>query len=94
MIPLPSSADISWSLNEVYNVLQHHVPGKSTSKNVRFEIAFAVSVMLVLWAKSFIANRRECVERAFCQSNRDAADRGLWAWAVAELTRCDNVSTS
>jgi hypothetical protein len=54
---------------------------------MRYEMAQSVASMIVLWLRSFLVNHRDCLERAFCEANREAAQHGLWAWAVAELAR-------
>ena len=84
--PNPFSDDIDHSLESIFESLEtscdlDHVCEK------RREVAHAVISMMELWLNSYFANRRECLERAFCSSNRDAARHGLLAWAVAEMAR-------
>ena len=82
----PFSDDIDHSLESIFDALvtscySDHVCEK------RREVAHAVISMMDLWLNSYFANRRECLERGFCSSNRDAARHGLLAWAVAEMAR-------
>ena len=80
------SEDISHSLETILDALKTSC-GSDEQCDRRKEVAHSIISMLELWINSFFANRRECLERAFCLSNRDAARHGLWAWAVAELGR-------
>ena len=93
------SDDIAHSLGSIFDALESVCDSEQACEKRR-EVAHAVTSMLELWMNSYFANRRECVERAFCSCNRDAARHGLWAWAVAEMARfvckairCDRIGT-
>ena len=78
--------DIAHSLGSIFDALESFCESEQVCEKRR-EVAHAVTSMLELWMNSYFANHRECVERAFCSCNRDAARHGLWAWAVAEMAR-------
>ena len=78
------SDDIHWSLGSIFDSLETSCDSDGVCQKRR-EVAHAIISMLELWVNSFFVNRRECLERAFCSSNQDAARHGLWAWAVAEI---------
>ena len=80
------SEDINHSLEAIFDALKTSC-GLDLLCDRRTEVAYSIVSMLELWMNAFFANRRECLERAFCLSNRDAARHGLWGWAVAELAR-------
>ena len=44
-------------------------------------------ILMNLWMKSHLFNRRECLNLAFCEANEAAASKGIWSWALTEVSK-------